>query len=103
MLHPSAMTPCIEADIPIYVRNIFNPAHPGTVITGRACSLETSSLGWAGEVKTARKQLRKAACPVPLGDNSAPIKGVTSVDSVAILNVQGTGLMPSVEVVLIND
>lgn len=97
VLHPSAMTPCIEADIPIYVRNIFNPAHPGTVITGRACSLETSSLGWAGEVKTARKQLRKAACPVPLGDNSAPIKGVTSVDSVAILNVQGTGLMPSVE------
>jgi aspartokinase/homoserine dehydrogenase 1 len=82
------MTPCIEADIPIYVRNIFNPSHPGTVITGRACSLETSSIGWAGELKSARRELRKAACPVALGDNASPIRGVTSVDSVAILNVQ---------------
>jgi len=97
VLHPSAMTPCIEADIPIYVRNIFNPSHPGTVISGRACSLETSSIGWAGELKSARKELRKAACPVALGDNVSPIRGVTSVDSVAILNVQGTGLMSSVE------
>ena len=33
------MQPCIEGEIPIYVRNVFNPTHPGTVIQGRACSL----------------------------------------------------------------
>lgn len=25
VLHPSAMMPCIEQGIPIYVRNVFNP------------------------------------------------------------------------------
>ena len=25
VLHPSAMTPCIDDNIPVYVRNIFNP------------------------------------------------------------------------------
>ena len=39
VLHPSAMLPCIEGNIPIYVRNVFNPSCAGTVITGRACSL----------------------------------------------------------------
>ena len=32
VLHPSAMVPCIDANIPVYVRNIFNPAFAGTVI-----------------------------------------------------------------------
>ncbi|KAL3923640.1 MAG: hypothetical protein SGPRY_004155, partial [Prymnesium sp.] len=47
VLHPSAMMPCIEGNIPIYVRNVFNPSHPGTVIEGRACSMSDGALTWA--------------------------------------------------------
>jgi aspartokinase/homoserine dehydrogenase 1 len=43
VLHPSAMLPCIQGKIPIYVRNIFNPEHPGTVIEGRACALDEAA------------------------------------------------------------
>lgn len=50
VLHPSAMMPCIEGNIPIYVRNVFNPSHPGTVITGRACSMSEGAQTWAGQV-----------------------------------------------------
>jgi len=32
VLHPSAMMPCIDDNIPVYVRNIFNPSFEGTVI-----------------------------------------------------------------------
>jgi aspartokinase/homoserine dehydrogenase 1 len=39
VLHPSAMVPCIDSNIPVYVRNIFNPSFEGTVIQGRCRSL----------------------------------------------------------------
>jgi len=92
VLHPSAMLPCIEDGIPIYVRNVFNPTHPGTVIQGRACSLEDSSQAWMAEVADSKQQTRKAACPVRLQDDESPIRGITSVDNVAILNIEGTGV-----------
>jgi aspartokinase/homoserine dehydrogenase 1 len=91
VLHPSAMMPCIEDRIPIYVRNVFNPEHPGTVIEGRACSLEDSVEAWGIEAMQAREQSRRAACPVRLDQGESPIRGITSVDNVAILNIEGTG------------
>ena len=43
---PSAMVPCIDDNIPVYVRNIFNPAFEGTVVQGRSPTLkETASSG----------------------------------------------------------
>jgi aspartokinase/homoserine dehydrogenase 1 len=33
VLHPSAMVPCIEKRIPVLVKNVFNPSHPGTTGT----------------------------------------------------------------------
>lgn len=92
VLHPSAMMPCIEASIPIYVRNVFNPSYPGTVISGRACSMSEGAQTWAGEVAEAATQNRKAACTVKLMPNESPIRGITSVDNVAIVNVEGTGI-----------
>jgi len=71
------------------VRNVFNPTHPGTVIEGRACSLTTMSQAWQEEMVDAKKSWRKAACPVQMTDES-PIKGITSVDNVALLNIEGT-------------
>jgi len=83
VLHPSAMMPCIEGQIPIYVRNVFNPSHPGTVIEGRAMTVsEAMAKVEACEV------FDEAACADVGGP---PIRGVTSVDNVAILHVEGTG------------
>ncbi|KAH8062005.1 homoserine dehydrogenase [Aureococcus anophagefferens] len=42
VLHPSAMLPCIDDNIPVYVRNIFNPSFEGTVIEGRSDTLAAS-------------------------------------------------------------
>ena len=81
VLHPSAMAPCIEGSIPIYVRNVFNPVHPGTVIQGRAASMADASESWKTE----------HAAKTALAPGEAPIKGITSVDNVAILNIEGTG------------
>lgn len=36
VLHPSTMNPAEEKQIPILVKNIFDPSHPGTVIQGEA-------------------------------------------------------------------
>ncbi|KAL1519090.1 hypothetical protein AB1Y20_003357 [Prymnesium parvum] len=92
VLHPSAMMPCIEGNIPIYVRNVFNPSHPGTVITGRACSMSEGAQTWAGQVAEAATKNRKAACTVKLKPNESPIRGITSIDNVAIVNLEGTGI-----------
>ncbi len=32
VIHPQSLTPALEADIPVRIRNTFNPAHPGTRI-----------------------------------------------------------------------
>jgi aspartate kinase len=32
VLHPKTMRPCIENNIPLRIKNTFNPEHPGTVI-----------------------------------------------------------------------
>lgn len=32
VLHPKTMRPCVENDIPLRIKNTFNPEHPGTVI-----------------------------------------------------------------------
>ena len=69
VLHPSAMLPCIQGKIPIYVRNIFNPEHPGTVIEGRTRSLEEAVAAWGKEAQDALSETRKKACPVRLAEN----------------------------------
>ena len=39
VIHPKAIAPAIEKEIPIYIRNSFNPKHPGTKIYKDAQSL----------------------------------------------------------------
>ncbi|MBA2245089.1 MAG: bifunctional aspartate kinase/homoserine dehydrogenase I [Gemmatimonadetes bacterium] len=38
VIHPSTMAPAVEHSIPIYIRNTFNPEHPGTRIHLRGAS-----------------------------------------------------------------
>jgi len=75
VLHPSAMVPCIDDNIPVYVRNIFNPSFQGTVVQGRSPSLR--EISEQGQVKNWR------------ADGEIPIKGITSVDSVALVTLEG--------------
>ena len=83
VLHPSAMIPCIEDNIPVYVRNIFNPAFEGTVIQGRSVSLKERQSGWqpSGEAPSAEE------------DAPIPIKGLTSIDKAALVTLEGASVV----------
>ena len=83
VLHPSAMVPCIDDNIPVYVRNIFNPSFKGTVIRGRCRTLGDMYEGDDTSVTNGN---------VPLSDEIA-IKGITSVDKTALLTLEGASVM----------
>ena len=70
------MVPCIDDSIPVYVRNIFNPSFKGTVVQGRSPSLKEKAE--EGSVKNWRAK-----------EGEVPIKGITSVDSVALVTLEG--------------
>jgi aspartokinase/homoserine dehydrogenase 1 len=80
VLHPSAMVPCIDDNIPVYVRNIFNPSFIGTVIQGRSQSLK--EVTETGKVKNWRSMR-----------GEIPIKGITSVDKTALVTLEGASVM----------
>ncbi|HCL44996.1 MAG TPA: bifunctional aspartate kinase/homoserine dehydrogenase I, partial [Pseudomonas sp.] len=62
VVHPQTMSPAIRLGLPIFIRNTFQPAHPGTRI-----SAERSPRG--------------------------PVKGLTLSPGLALLNLEGTGLI----------
>ena len=70
------MVPCIEDNIPVYVRNIFNPEFPGTVVQGRSPTLKETAL----TTKSTNWRANKGVIP---------IKGITSVDKVALVTLEG--------------
>mmetsp|Transcript_35122 Transcript_35122/g.52428 ORF Transcript_35122/g.52428 Transcript_35122/m.52428 type:complete len:963 (-) Transcript_35122:171-3059(-) len=80
VLHPSAMIPCIDDSIPVYVRNIFNPAFEGTVIQGRCQSLKESNT--LGRIRNWRSK-----------GGEIPIKGITSVDKIALVTLEGASVI----------
>ncbi len=62
VIHPQTMAPAIALGLPIFIRNTFNPSHPGTRIDAH-------------------------------GDASGPIKGITLAHDLAVINVEGTGMI----------
>ena len=62
VIHPSTMAPAIEKEIPIWIRNTFNPSSRGTKIH------------------------KKASC-------SNSVKGFATIDDMALINVEGTGMV----------
>ena len=74
------MVPCIDDSIPVYVRNIFNPSFKGTVVQGRSPSLKERAK--EGSVKNWRAK-----------EGEIPIKGITSVDSVALVTLEGASTL----------
>jgi aspartokinase/homoserine dehydrogenase 1 len=63
VIHPQTMAPAVTRSIPIYIKNTFKPQEPGSCI-GPARSAQADQ-----------------------------IKGVTSVEDVALVNLEGTGMI----------
>ncbi len=63
VIHPQTMAPAVGRGIPLWIRNTFNPTHPGTKIS-------TSS-----------------------GSRAAAVKGISGIDKVALVNLEGAGMI----------
>lgn len=63
VIYPPTMIPAIARNIPIVIKNTFNPGHPGTTIL-----------------------------PSP-GKNGKLIKGISSISRVSLINVEGGGMV----------
>ncbi len=64
VLHPMTISPLIENNIPLWVKNTFNPSHPGTRIVHRSDA----------------------------GPSDSIIKAVTAIKNVSLITVSGPGL-----------
>jgi aspartate kinase len=64
VLHPMTISPLIENNIPLRVKNTFNPSHPGTLIVHRS----------------------------EAGPSDSIIKAVTAIKNVSMITVSGPGL-----------
>lgn len=63
VLHPKSISPAIEYQIPIWIRNSFNPSAKGTLI-------------------------HQAVKSSPLA-----VRGISSIDHIALMNIEGAGMM----------
>ncbi len=63
VIHPPTIQPALEKKIPLLIKNTFSPAHPGTFISVK---------------------------PV---DPSYLIKGISSIDNISLLTMQGSGMV----------
>lgn len=63
VIHPKTMRPCVENNIPLRIKNTFNPEHPGTVIVPDAI------------------------------DNGGGIKAVTAIKNLGLITVEGKGML----------
>jgi bifunctional aspartokinase / homoserine dehydrogenase 1 len=62
VIHPQTMAPATAKGIPVFIRNTFNPDHPGTRIDAE-------------------------------GGDEPPIKGITTIGSMAIVTIEGAGMI----------
>ncbi len=63
VIHPPTIQPALEKGIPLWIKNTFNPSHYGTLISTKAT------------------------------DQQFMIKGISSIDEVALLTLQGSGMV----------
>jgi aspartokinase/homoserine dehydrogenase 1 len=63
VIHPQTMAPAVGRGIPIWIRNTFNPTHPGTKISATS------------------------------GHRGAAVKGISGVAGVALVNLEGAGMI----------
>lgn len=68
VIHPKTMTPILKRDIPIWLRNSFDPSKPGTVIQSEHRMQNTDK--------------------VPFG-----VKGFSCIENLSLICVEGTGMI----------
>jgi bifunctional aspartokinase / homoserine dehydrogenase 1 len=62
VIHPPTMQPALDKNIPLRIKNTFNPGFPGTIVGRRDTS------------------------------GRLPIKGISSIDDISLLRIQGSGM-----------
>ncbi|MCI0396540.1 MAG: aspartate kinase [Chloroflexi bacterium] len=63
VLHPKTIRPCVENNIPLRIKNTFNPNHPGTVIVPE------------------------------VGESNGKIKAVTAIKKLSLITIEGKGMI----------
>lgn len=63
VIHPKTMMPAIEKNIPIRIKNTFNPSYPGTLISHSTAKTERS------------------------------VKNITSIDNLSLVSIEGNGMV----------
>ncbi len=63
VIHPKTMMPAIEKNIPIRIKNTFNPSHPGTLISRSTLTAERF------------------------------VKNITSIDNLSLVSIEGNGMV----------
>jgi aspartokinase/homoserine dehydrogenase 1 len=81
VLHPRTTLPAMKYSIPICIRNYFNQSAPGTLIAAR-CEIP------ADESKKGTKNVGSRVSTA-----GELIKGITTIDDVCLITVEGTGLV----------
>lgn len=72
VVHPNTMAPAVAEQIPIWIRNTFNPKHPGTRIGGPRAGTATHG---------------------STSPRLGPVKGFSTIEPMTLVNVEGTGMM----------
>ena len=72
VVHPRTMQPAVERGIPIWIKNTFHPEVRGTVIQRAKAKGSSSSTS---------------------SSSTPAVKGFTTIDAIALLNLEGTGMV----------
>lgn len=87
ILHPKAIQPLIEKNIPVYFKNTFNPVHPGTMVVPRSPS-------GTGEIKAVTAIHRLSMITVA-GHGMLGVPGIAARTFTAVARVNASVLMIS--------
>jgi aspartate kinase len=87
VLHPKTIRPIMERDIPLWVKNTFNPGNPGTRITQKSSAM-------AGKV-TAISMIRDLSMITVEGRGMMGVPGIAARTFSAVANVGASVLMIS--------
>lgn len=87
ILHPKAILPLVEKNIPVYFKNTFNPQHPGTAVLPRGSS-------GAGTIK-AVTAIRNLSMLTVAGRGMLGVPGIAARTFTAVARLQASVLMIS--------
>lgn len=62
VIYPPTIQPALKANIPVYIKNTFNPHFDGSLISNKPA------------------------------ENTKPVKGISSISDIALLSIQGSGM-----------